>query len=83
MSIILADILAQTGRDPAATLVGHEEFALALITAGLARECGQGITREPLLDEPAHAIVFGEKPKRVQRKLAKESHRWLGLDFYS
>ena len=76
MSVILADILAQTGRDPEAALVGHEEFALALITAGLARECGQGIAREPLPDEPAHAVVFGEKPKRVQRKLAKES-RWI------
>jgi len=76
MSVILADILAQTGRDPASALVGHEEFALASITAGLARECGQGIAREPLPDEPAHAVVFGEKPKRVQRKLAKES-QWI------
>jgi len=36
MSVILADLLAQAGRDPEAALVGHEEFALASITAGLA-----------------------------------------------
>ena len=76
MSVILADVLAQTGRDPAAALTGYEGFALASITAGLVRECGQGVAREPLPDEPAHAVVFGEKPKRIQRKLAKGS-RWV------
>lgn len=76
MSVILADILSQTSRGPEAALAGYEGFALASITAGLARECGQGIAREPFPDEPAHAVVFGEKPKRVQRKLAKGS-QWI------
>jgi hypothetical protein len=31
---------------------------------------------ELLSDEPAHAVAFGEKPKRTQRKLAKGS-RWV------
>lgn len=76
MSVILADVLTQTGRTPEAILAGHEGFALAAITAGRARECGQGVAREPLPDEPAHAVVFGEKSKRVRRKLAEEA-RWV------
>jgi hypothetical protein len=76
MSVVLGEVLAQTGRSPDSVLAGHEGFALASVTAGLARECSQGIAREPLPDEPAHAVVFGDKPKRIQRKLAQDS-RWV------
>ena len=71
MSVILAEVLSQSGRALETTLAGHEGFALASITAGLARECGQGIAREPLPDEPAHAVVFGKKTKGVRKRLAR------------
>jgi hypothetical protein len=60
-------------------LAGTEGFALAAVTAGLARECGQGIARDPLPDQPAHALVFaqrGTKTKSVMRRLAKAA-RWV------
>jgi hypothetical protein len=76
MSVVLADVLAAMGRRPDDVLAGHIGFALAKITAGFARECQQGVAREPLEDEPAHAVVFGRKTKAVMRKLATEAH-WV------
>jgi len=71
MSIVLAEVATAVGRGPVQILTGHEQFTLASITAGLARECGQGVVRDPLPDEPAHGLVIGPKPKSVQRRLAK------------
>ena len=76
MSVVLADMVTESGRDPSTVLTGHEGFALAAITAGLARACEQGVAREPLSDEPAHAVVFGKKTDSVKKKLARGS-RWI------
>jgi hypothetical protein len=76
MSILLADVLAGLGRGPDTVLLGHENYALASITAGLARECGQGVARDPLPEEPAHGLVFGKKTRPVRRKLALGC-RWV------
>ena len=76
MSVVLADVVTESGRGPGAVLTGHEGFALAVITAGLARSCEQGIAREPIPDEPAHAVVFGRKTDSVKKRLARGSH-WV------
>ncbi|HVX60815.1 MAG TPA: hypothetical protein VHC19_09440 [Pirellulales bacterium] len=73
MSVVLADEVAASGRSPQDVLAGHARFALAAFTAGLARQCQQGVMREPLLEEPAHAVVFGEKRKRIRQLLAKSA----------
>jgi hypothetical protein len=76
MSVVLADVVTESGRDPGAVLTGHERFALAAITARLARSCEQGIAREPLPNEPAHAVVFGKKTDSIKKRLARGS-RWI------
>ena len=76
MSVLLAEIVAETGRRPVDVLAAHGGYGLAAITAGLARESGQGVARKPRRDEPAHAEVFGKKPKSVRKKLAKGSE-WV------
>src|SRR5437763_8809051 len=53
MSVALADIAV----NPQAALAGLQGFALASITAGLARECQQFIVRDPTPEDPAHALV--------------------------
>ena len=70
-SVFLAEVVLSAGRGPVDVLLGHESFALAAISAGAARGCGQEVVRDPLPDEPAHALVVGPKPKSVQRRLAK------------
>ena len=76
MSVALSDVLLAAGREPGSVLAGLEGFALASITAGLARECRQGIQRDPIQEEPAHAFVFGKKTSGVKSRFAKEC-RWV------
>lgn len=45
-------ILAQEAGDPQHALAGHQGFALASITAALAREHGLGMARDPRPDDP-------------------------------
>lgn len=71
MSVVLADLVTTSGRGPAHVLHGHGGFALAQITAGLARSKQQGVQRDSLPDEPAHALVFGKKTESVRRTFAK------------
>lgn len=71
MSVVLGDEVLAAKRDPTEVIAGHEGFGLASVTAGLARLLNQGIARRPLPSEPAHAEVFGDKPRSVSRKFAK------------
>ncbi|MBI3696222.1 MAG: hypothetical protein HY238_15470 [Acidobacteria bacterium] len=76
MSVLLGNEMTAAGCGPEAALAGHERFALAAITAHLARSCGQGIARDPLPDAPAHAVVFGEKTRLIRKKLAMAAY-WV------
>jgi hypothetical protein len=63
-------LLGAESAGPDSVLAGHPDFALASITAGLARECGQLVVRDPLPMEPAHALVIGRKTKGVRKRMA-------------
>ncbi len=63
MSVVLGDELEAAGRDAAEGLIGHSDFVLAAITAGVARSNQQQVARDPLPEEPAHGLVIGEKRK--------------------
>ena len=73
MSALLEELVLARGRSPIEALSGFEGYGLAAITAGLARACGQGVAHDPTPQEAAHAVVFGVKPKSIQRRLAKGS----------
>jgi hypothetical protein len=76
MSVVLATVVINANRTPNDVLRGHEGFALAQITAGLARSKQQGVQRDPRPDEPAHALVFGRKSDSARRAFAK-SCQWI------
>src|SRR5256885_17105579 len=61
MSVCLARVLQAENREPSSVLVGHEGYALAAITAGLARSHNQTIHSRPLAEESSHALVCGDK----------------------
>lgn len=75
MSIVLGDDLDSSGRDYSEVLSNHENFALAAITAGLARENNQAVAREPTKEEPAHGLVIGNK-RKADKRMAKEA-KWI------
>ena len=76
MSVTLAKESLAAGRGAYALLIGHIDFCLASITAGTARSLKQGIMRKPLVDDPAHAEVFGKKTDSVRKKLSKAA-KWV------
>lgn len=69
-------LIAEEAGAPNPVLANYEGFALASITAGLARMCKQGVARDPTPNEPAHALLFGKKSNSVRKQLAKQSH-WV------
>ena len=75
-SVLLADVVRKTGRTAEEVIAPYDGYALASITAGQARDCEQGVARDPLPDEPAHAYIFGEKTKALKRCLAR-SAEWV------
>lgn len=76
MSVVLGQDVLAAGRRPESVLLGHEDFSLASISAGLTRRHGQGIRRAPLPEEPAHAEVFGKKTRSVQKAFCRASE-WI------
>lgn len=72
MSVYLQKELEEHGLSPESVLTENEGFALASITAGLVRQCEQGVMRRPDIDL-AHAEVFGEKTGSVRRKFAENA----------
>lgn len=72
MSVALLVVLEEHDRPIEAALMRFsEDYGLATLTAGEARECGQGIVRWPTAEEPWHAMVFcleGQKRTKRQRK---------------
>jgi hypothetical protein len=66
-------VLAAESNAPESVLAGHQGLALASFKVRVARECNQGVARDPLPNEPAHTLVFGTKTKSIRRRLAKEA----------
>jgi hypothetical protein len=77
MSTVLGSELLAAGRAPESALPpDHDDFALASITAELARRKGQAIARTPQADEPLHASVIGNKTSSVQKAFYRAA-RWV------
>lgn len=63
MSVCLSSVLLVEKRQASGVLAGHEGYALAAISAGLARVHGQTVHPKPLPEETSHAAVCGDKGK--------------------
>ena len=59
-------------------LRGLDDYGIAAITAGFARERGQIIYRRPDAPEPGHVFVHGPKTRSAMRAFAR-SCRWVHL----
>jgi hypothetical protein len=78
MSVVLGLEVTRANRAPSSCLKGLDDFGLAAITAGIARENKQGIQRDATEEEPAHALVFGRKTDSIRKKFARSATRsWV------
>lgn len=73
MSVLLADVLRTSGRNAADALRGHEGFALAAITAGLARITRTWRASRCLMSQPTPSSS-GSRPKRFGGNLPNRLH---------
>lgn len=84
MSVYVSSVLLKENREPSTLLAGHEDYSLASITAGLARIHNQTVHPEPLLEEPSHAVVCGDKgsahKKSAPRKKFALAAAWAVLN---
>jgi hypothetical protein len=60
----------QMTMDPVSHFSNFNRWRLASFLAGVPREEGQRVYMQPEENNPAHAIVWGEKSLRIQHKLA-------------
>ena len=77
LSVQIESLLRQQGRPVEDALKGYPDNSLCSITAGLARELGQGVvydTEPP--NHRAHGLVLGQKTKSVANRFAREA-KWV------
>jgi hypothetical protein len=77
LSVQFESLLKRQGRPVEDALKDYPGSSLCSITAGLARELGQGVVydTEPPHD-PAHGLVLGKKTKSVANQFAREA-KWV------
>ena len=63
LSINLESTMARDGRPPEDAIRSYPGYGLAAITAAHARSLQQAVARDPLLEEPAHGVVYGQKKR--------------------
>jgi hypothetical protein len=76
LSVDIGSALTALNRTHESCLDGHEHYGLVWFSAGTARANQQAVCRDPLPENPAHGIVYGEKPSRVKKQLVAQS-AWI------
>ena len=76
MSVSIESVMTRKNLSEQDILREYEGFGLVAITAGLAREKGQGIVKKPTDRDPAHGEVTGKKRVSVKRAF-KRNAEWI------
>jgi hypothetical protein len=63
LSIYIESVMTQADRPPSDAIRAYPGYGLAAFTAGHARAFNQRVARDPLPDEPAHGVVYGQKKR--------------------
>jgi len=58
-------------------LVDHDNYKVASVSAGFARQLEQAIARDPLDGLPSHAVVVGNKRKSGRDKKFAKAAVWV------
>src|SRR5690242_7589464 len=67
----LSMTLASQCADPASLVSGMEGAGVVRVSVSELRKLGQGFVRDPTEQDPAHVLVFGNKPRSFGRKVAQ------------
>jgi len=73
MSVFRRDVIEAEGDTPHRFMKGHDDYALAALTARTVRRHRQTVYPDPEPLESAHTKVCGPKTGSTRRKLAKQA----------
>ena len=76
MSVYRQDIINSEHDDVRRVMTGHQDYALASVTARQVRSRSQTVFPEPLPEESSHTKICGPKPPAVRRWFAKQAE-WV------
>jgi hypothetical protein len=77
LSVDLESVLTECGVDVRDCLQGHPAHKLVGITAQVARLHGQIVYRDPVPENPAHAIVYGNKNSKTVHEGLRSASAWV------
>ena len=63
LSVNLESGMAGDGRPLRDAILNYPGYGLAAVTAGHARSLNQAVARDPLPEDPAHGVVYGQKKR--------------------
>jgi hypothetical protein len=77
LSVNLESIMARDSRPPEDAIRNYPGYGLAAITAAHARSLNQKVARDPLPEEPAHGVVYGQKKKGGIGSKLRDAAEWV------
>jgi hypothetical protein len=63
LSVNLESVMVRDGQPPDDAIRKFPGYGLAAITAAHARSLDQAVARDPMPEEPAHGVVYGQKKR--------------------
>ena len=77
LSINIESIMVRDGRPPEDAIRNYPGYGLASITAAHARSLNQIVAPDPLPEEPAHGVVYGQKKRGGIGGKLRDGAEWL------
>ena len=77
LSVDIEAIFLKTGKRLDDYLLNFPGFRLVCVSAGCVRHHGQAVCRDPLPDNPAHALVCGSKNNKQVRNGLRDCADWV------
>ena len=77
LSINIESVMIRDRRPPADAIRQHPGYGLAAITAAHARSLNQVVARDPIEEEPAHGVVYGQKKRGGIAGKLRDGASWV------
>lgn len=78
ISISIEDRMIELGIRPSDLIADYEDVLLAFVTAGVAREHGKGVVRDPVDEDLAHGNLTGPDTGGIRKRLARAAQWEIG-----
>ena len=77
LSVALESVMVRDGRPQVDAIRNYAGYGLAAITAAHARSLNQHVSRDPIDEEPAHGVVYGQKKRGGIAGKLRDGASWV------